>query len=348
MQDGLFHGAPRRARRSPPSSSPGSDLLYGYPLDVLMTSFEHRFLPFGGMPVDVFGPEFKERCEAIAAKECAPRREDPRLLGYWLDNEAIWSPRGPGFDSLLTGALVRFSNASDPSPAGLNATLTWLSARYGGSIGKLNAAWHTEAASFQALPSEAPFPRTQARLQDDGGFLEHYAGVYSEVATGAIRSADPNHMVLGSRMNEVLEPLIRGQAPYTDAVDLHLYTESPSKSALELAHSASGGHPVLVSEFGFRSRDSGLPNTKGAGPIVDTQAERGTALRNYVTSLLLHPFVVGYHLFAWAEMPGAGNLFGADSNYGVVHLDGDRYAAYQAAFTEVNQQAKQLHAASGH
>jgi len=174
-----------------------------------------------------------------------------------------------------------------------------------------------------------------------------YVDTYARVSAAAIRAEDPNHLVLGSRMNEILPGVLQGQAPYVNATDLHLYTAEPSGGDLERAHLLGGEHPVLISEFGFRARDSGLPNTKGAGPLVDTQRERAGLLRSYVAELLKYPFVVGYHLFAWAEMPGAGNLFGADSNYGVVHLDGDVYAEYAQAFGEINAAALSLHAGKG-
>ncbi len=52
-------------------------------------------------------------------------------------------------------------------------------------------------------------------------------------------------------------------------VDLHCYAGTPCPATLRHAHNVTG-RPVLMSESGFRARGSGLPNTKGSGPLVWT------------------------------------------------------------------------------
>ncbi len=54
-----------------------------------------------GMP-DVFSPEFPEQCDRAAAQQCAPRKDDPYLLGYFIANEPPW----PGRESLLVDAIL--------------------------------------------------------------------------------------------------------------------------------------------------------------------------------------------------------------------------------------------------
>ena len=58
--------------------------LYGYALDMLVTPYEHRFLSTYGMPVDIWRDTFVQHCDSIAARECAPRKNDQQLLGYWV------------------------------------------------------------------------------------------------------------------------------------------------------------------------------------------------------------------------------------------------------------------------
>lgn len=45
-----------------------------------------------GLP-DVFAPEFTNRVEAAAREQCAPRKDDPWLLGYFVANEPPWPGR---------------------------------------------------------------------------------------------------------------------------------------------------------------------------------------------------------------------------------------------------------------
>jgi agarase len=87
--------------------------------------------------------------------------------------------------------------------------------------------------------------------------------------------------------------------------------------------------PIRISSYPLPSanaQDSGLPNTKGAGPLVFTQAERAEGYRNYTTSLAKSPYVVGFHWFQWADQPKEGRADGENSNYGVVTANGSEHA----------------------
>ena len=57
------------------------------------------------------------------------------------------------------------------------------------------------------------------------------------------------------------------------------------------------------------------------------------------------PFVVGYHMFMYYDEPAGKQLFGADSNYGLVHQDGDLYTEVVEAFTRINANAEAWHLA---
>ncbi len=54
-----------------------------------------------GMP-DVFSPDFEKNADRAAAKQCAPGKNDPWLLGYFVANEPPW----PGRESLIVGAIL--------------------------------------------------------------------------------------------------------------------------------------------------------------------------------------------------------------------------------------------------
>ena len=335
---------------APPTSPPTGvaaaqekSLLYGYPLDMLVTPYEHRFE--AAMPVDIWTPQFAARCDTIAATEAAPRKDDPFLLGYWTDNEVHWSPALHPADDLFSSALLRLHNTS--SAASLATVTQWLSSRYNHSLAALNSQWRTHLTDWAQLPTAIPFPHSAARSSDGLAFAEYYSGVYHSIAATAIRKHDPNHLIIGSRYNaigsSVVQAVIKGAASSTDVLDVHVYGSQPQTSMLLSLHDISGGKPMLMSEFGFRARDSGLPNSKGAGPLLMTQTERAAGFRRYIQTLVGLPFVLGYHMFMWADEPAGGQLFGADSNFGLVHLSDDPYQVLTVAFTEINALAAQWH-----
>jgi hypothetical protein len=47
---------------------------------------------FMGLP-DVFSPEFEKVADTTAAEQCAPKKDDPWVLGYFVANEPPWAGR---------------------------------------------------------------------------------------------------------------------------------------------------------------------------------------------------------------------------------------------------------------
>jgi agarase len=175
--------------------------------------------------------------------------------------------------------------------------------RYDASIAKLNSAWKLNLTAWSQLPLALPFPKTASRNVDNLAFAEYYSSTYHQIAASAIRAHDPNHLVLGSRYNDIGSPVvqavIKGASKSTDLLDVHMYSMEPDVDTLWLLHNITTGKPLLVSEFGFTARDSGLPNTKGAAPVLMTQTQRAAAFQHYIKTLVGLPFTVGYHQFMW-------------------------------------------------
>ncbi len=53
-----------------------------------------------GMP-DVYAPEYAEIVDKSAQRQCAPRKNDPYLIGYFLGNEPPWPNREQEFTDLI-------------------------------------------------------------------------------------------------------------------------------------------------------------------------------------------------------------------------------------------------------
>lgn len=359
-----------------------SNLLFTVMLDmgVTWTESTERMFP------DVFDVAWEEHVAKVAKVECAPRKDNLNLLGYFPDNELNWGgkyPAGNGCsrqypeyctsNSLLTWFLLDVrgkgggagapSNTAKPSRAagqtpGAAAATAWLQKRYNGSIASLNKAWNTTAASWDVLGKAAPYPlpATPQRISDEDAFLTVVADKYHSTTAGAIRAADPNHLIIGYRLygrfsddpavdpsHEIYKPVAVSAGKHVDVLDYHSYSVHAPVAELKMLHDLSGGKPVMVSEFGFRAMDSGLPNTDGTGPIVDTQSERAAGFRGFITELVQQPHVVGYHVFAWVDEPASGNGWGENSNYGMVHSDDDEYAVLTAMYADVNRKVSRIH-----
>jgi hypothetical protein len=73
-----------------------------------------------GMP-DVYSDEFMKTCDRAAARQCAPRAQDPCLLGYFIANEPPWPGREEALVTMILDApetatrreLKKFLSAGD-------------------------------------------------------------------------------------------------------------------------------------------------------------------------------------------------------------------------------------------
>lgn len=311
---------------------------------------------------DVFDAAFAAHIRESARDRCTRWRNEPGLLGTFIDNELYWSPDWRGADELLT----IFLNLPSHRP-GRVAAIARLQQHYR-EFSQFNAVWGTLARSWEHLGHiahiDAPFFRMppgglndalEARANrenplraqfstDCDAFSAMVADIYFELCASAIRAVDSNHLVIGSRFGyQPQTNVIAAAGRHLDVVSFNCYDfdASPAIDAY-----AATGKPCLISEFSFRCDDSGLPNTRGAGPRVASQLERAQCFERYVTAALRKPAVVGYHWFEHADQPAEGRFDGENSNFGTATIQDEPYAELTDTMTRVNAAAEQIHAAA--
>jgi agarase len=312
-----------------------------------------------GIFPDVFDPDFETVVHQRAREVCTPRAGDRWLLGWFTDNELRWGPDWRGSDELLT----MFLDLPATVP-GKRAAVDLMRERYG-DVTKFNTVWNTKFASWDDLANATSItppvvrkavyqqneeterqanesdPKRAAFVADCETFLARLAERYFRIVSEAIKAADPNHMDFGCRFAYVPpHPVVAAAAKYVDVVSFNCYRPDPRDT---INRYAAFGKPLIIGEFSFRSEDSGLPNSRGAGPKVKTQADRAAAFKNYVTLALQNPNLVGYHWFEHCDEPKEGRFDGENSNYGVVNIQDDVYTNLTQAMTEINAQAEILH-----
>ncbi len=313
-----------------------------------------------GLFPDVFDPAFEDYCRRRAQERCAPRKEDPSILGWFTDNELRWGPDWRGKDELLT----LFLNLPEGAP-GREAAIRLLEARYA-DIARFNHAWQTAFNSWaelgRAKQVPAPFVRKAVYAQDPAEeraldeadprrasfvgdcetFLEQVAERYFRITREAIRAADSHHLNFGSRFAYVPPAPVRAAAGrYLDVISFNCYQTDPTETVRSYAVL---GRPMIIGEFTFRAADAGLANSKGAGPRVTTQTARADAFEHYVQQLMREPGAVGYHWFQHNDQPKEGRFDGENSNYGVVNGKDEVYVELTRRISEVNRQAEAWHA----
>ncbi|WP_031337820.1 hypothetical protein [Rhodopseudomonas sp. B29] len=301
---------------------------------------------------DVFDPAFERFAYQRANEVCAPQRDDPSVLGWFIDNELQWGPDWRGDEELLAGVL---RDAAAPFSRAVAAGL--LRDRYNDLAG-FNSVWRTSLTSWDELgnasiapppfrrPSLASLPAdhdSACYFADCDAFAGLLAERYLAVSAAAIRAAAPHHLVLGCRFAYVPQPQVIAVAGrFCDVISLNCYDPLPD---IALTAYAATGRPCLIGEFSFRGDDAGLANSHGAGPRVPTQRDRADGFVRYTEAALRHPNLIGTHWFVHADQPAEGRWDGEDSNYGVVTIADEVYPELTKAMTSLNARAEHIHRA---
>jgi agarase len=187
-------------------------------------------------------------------------------------------------------------------------------------------------------------PKRAAFVADSDAFLARLAERYFRITAEAVKAADPNHLNFGARFAYVPPlPVVAAAAKYVDGISFNCYQFDPRQT---IERYSVFGKPLIIGEFSFRGEDVGLPNSKGGGEKVKTQADRAAAYKNFVTWGLSSPYLVGYHWFEHCDEPKEGRFDGENCNYGVVNIHDEVYVDLTRAMTEINAQAETLHEAA--
>ena len=295
---------------------------------------EYRPAPCTAFP-NVFHPDFEKACDWWARQRCAPYRDDPWLVGYFIDNELAWW--GAVYANSAGGLFDLVVTKPDTHPA-KKALLAYLKEQGLGDSGK-NGGWRTLPASVKL------------------GFLRLAAERYFSATTAAIRRADPNHMVLGCRFaggpSGIHPAVMEIAGKYCDIVSFNHYPWAdldqgivvdsrsnpvPVTNLYGAAHDRAK-KPLLLTEWSFPALDAGMPCTHGAGQRFYTQAERVQASELYARTLLSLPFFAGYSYFRWVDQPPLGirKTFPENSNYGLISEQGVPYEGLTAMFARVQR-----------
>ena len=267
---------------------------------------------------DPFDPGFREALRKNMAAEKGKSAGDPWCIGYFVDNELTW-----GDEAALASATMA-SPANQPAK---RALADGLEAKYP-DIGRLNAAWGTTYASWNALLDSRSVPPGKAAREDLAQFNRRLAETYFRVIREAIKEAAPNNLYLGCRFDFHFYPaeqpgndwLVRTAGQYCDVISFNRYRFS----AKDLVPPEGVDKPVMIGEFHFGALDRGLLHT-GLRSVLD-QSQRGEIYASYVRGALANPFMVGTHWFQYGDQPLTGRGDGENYQIGLIDVCDRPYA----------------------
>ncbi len=164
---------------------------------------------------DPFDPSFRASIERRMSGERDKSAGDPFCLGYFVDNELGWG------DEL---SLANAALASPPEQAAKREFLAVLQKKYE-TIDKLNAAWGTTHASWQALLEHRTPPDAKQARADLESFYTRIAEEYFRVCRDVVKQVAPNQLYLGCRFAWVNDRGAQAAAKYCDVIGYNLYQD---------------------------------------------------------------------------------------------------------------------------
>ncbi|MBU6413864.1 MAG: hypothetical protein KGS45_10340 [Planctomycetes bacterium] len=298
--------------------------------------------------LDTFRPGFESRVrtnvEAMLAKY--PDRSD--ILGVFLDNEMPWFGINAWDAPLNYTVLERAFTLPDADPARL-AAIEFLKSKHK-TIEGLNAAWGITAPDWSKLSADHLRTSTNAAsLADREAFVGIAAERFYTVAAAEVRRIAPELLILGSRFaGDAPLSVITACGKVSDVVSVNYYSGAKVPARVLAKFHVTTGKPLMITEFSWRAKEnqSGNPNSRGAGAVLLTQAERAAHYSEFVEDLAQYPMVIGTCWFEWADQSPQGRFDGEDSNYGVVDIRHGRYEALLTAMAATNAKLHDLHAKS--
>lgn len=279
---------------------------------------------------DVFDPSFRESVRRAIGNEKGQSVNDPWCIGYFVHNELGW-----GNGTALALATLR-SPADQPAK---QEFLRDLKAKYG-SIARLNEAWGTQLASWEALQSHPAAPDAKKAGDDLRAFSIKTAEAYFSTIREELKKVAPNQLYLGCRFAWVNDGAARAAAKFCDVVSYNHYDYNAEKLRLP----GDVDRPLIIGEFHFGALDRGLfhPGLRRA----DNQQDRARKYRDYVESALRNPYVVGAHWFEYRDQATTGRGDGENYQIGLVDICDTPYTETIAAVRAVGAEMYEYRANS--
>jgi hypothetical protein len=269
---------------------------------------------------DMWDPKIVDRMHQIARDQILPLRDDPRVIGYYSDNEMGW----------WNAILFKMTLEQAPTSGQRQRLIQFLQQTY-------HDEWSELLRDFEPAPDVENWQDLQRHgmlfvrpggngIRTERRFVGLLAGRYYSLTREIIRKYDQRALVLGDRYQSFYYPeVVRACTPYVDAVSSNLNAHWSdgffARFYLETLH-ALCGKPVLIGEFYMSARDnrSGNKNNRGVYPVVATQKERAAGFGNTLQALLKTPYVIGADWFQYYDEPTHGRFDGENFNFGLVDI----------------------------
>jgi hypothetical protein len=303
-------------------------------MDLAFAPVLHIGASAGAPWFDMWDPKVIHTMEEVARDQILPIRDDPRLLGYYTDNEMGW----------WNAALWKITLEQKPQSGQRQRLVKLLRDRYRGHWGTLLKDFDPEGvASFPGLENGGMLflrPGGQG-IRVMRLFLSIAAQRYYQLVHQIIRRYDRRGLILGDRYQSFYYPEVASAAaPFLDAVSTNLNANWNDGTFARFYLDTLSGltrRPIMIGEFYMAAMEnrSGNRNDSSGFPVVTTQRERAEGFRSTLSALMKTPFVIGADWFQYYDEPSHGREDGENYDMGLVDINDRPYRGITAAAAAV-------------
>ncbi|MBD3317551.1 MAG: hypothetical protein GF344_17310 [Chitinivibrionales bacterium] len=281
---------------------------------------------------DVFDPRWEHWFSRECARLAAPYKDNPWIIGYFVDNEKKWM-------------RMKLLDASADC-AVRDQWVNLVKERYD-SVDSFNTAAGLSLESWDAvatmrdedLPYEGVSQDLRRELEDR--YTERY---FSEVRR-ILKAADPNHLYLGCRFVKMhpRDEIIRTAGKYVDVMSVNSYSLVPDRGRFQHWYDLSQ-KPIQIGEhqlamYGTRQHPPTWP--------AFTENERREWYPKYDLTFASMPFSVGSHWFQWADQCITGRPSnGENQMIGLVDITDQPHPEMVEAVRDIASKVYDRHASS--
>jgi hypothetical protein len=258
----------------------------------------------------VYNPLFEYHCKNKIL-ENKNKFYDPNLLGHFSDNEL------PFQENILT----QFLDINDESDEAFQFANNYVS-------------------------------QNNINVNDiSKGQQEKFAGLIAEkyfsTVNRILKTHDPNHLYLGSRLHSSAKnnkAVLHAAEKNMDVISINFYGHwdlRPKEDDLW----AKLKKPFIITEFYTKGDDTKMDNMSGAGWRVSTQADRGIHYQNFLLSFMQNKNCIGIHWFRYQDndpKDTSADPSNLDSNKGMVNVDYEWYTPLVNAMSQINNRKFRL------
>ncbi|EFL49459.1 conserved hypothetical protein [Solidesulfovibrio fructosivorans JJ]] len=295
---------------------------------------------------DPFAPDALEKTIATARRLVAPYKDNLAVIGYFTDNEVGW----------WNAPLFRWYLGNEWAVYTKRVLWRMIHDHYQGKWDRLLADFvpGEGVASFEDLKKGGAV----LHLRPGGQgihliqqFTAACAGRYYELVYKALKTVDPDRLVMGDRLPLYYnQDAVLASRGHLDVLSTNYNVDTPDGWVAPyyfngLARLTTA--PVLISEFFFAANENRSGNVNNGHLMhVQTQAERAAGAAAAVRHFAAFQNVAGIHWFQYYDEPSGGRGDGENFNMGLVDIHNKPYERLTAALAQANAAVPAIHAAS--